>query len=61
MTPQYTCERCKQTFIKGWSDEEMLAEFNQKFNGHSPARDDIVILCDDCYKLAMQEIQRIMN
>jgi hypothetical protein len=44
----YACAKCKQTFEKGWSDEEALAEAAELFEetvGEHPA-----IVCDVCFR-----------
>lgn len=46
---EYTCEHCKGTFLKSRSDEEARAE--TVANGFP--LDDLVIVCDDCYRLVM--------
>jgi hypothetical protein len=44
----FTCERCKQTFEQGWSDEEAIAESKATF-GFYPGSEQVGVLCDDCY------------
>jgi len=43
----YVCAICNQAFIKGWSDEEAIAELENDFVGFS--LDQCKIVCDDCY------------
>jgi hypothetical protein len=49
MSGSFTCEQCRGTFPKAWSDEERDAE--AKANGFD--LDDAIIVCDDCYKAIM--------
>src|SRR6266567_9337423 len=44
----YTCAQCDQTFIKGWSDDEAIAELKSSHPGFDI--DDCKMICDDCYK-----------
>src|SRR6266567_841058 len=44
----YTCAQCDQTFIKGWSDGEAIAELKSSYPGFDI--DDCKMICDDCYK-----------
>ena len=46
---EYICECCRETFSKGWSDEEAVAEAKERF-GMDPFTDDMAIICDDCYQ-----------
>lgn len=48
---EYTCEACKGVFTKGWSDGEAAAESRVNF-GDLP-KDDMAIICDDCYRALM--------
>ncbi len=52
MSDTYTCEQCNGVFGKGWSDEDARDE--QTKNGF----DDFAcaIVCDDCYKKIMAEL-----
>ena len=45
---EYTCSMCRQTFDKGWSDDEANAEAVILFgrDGHAS---DMEIVCDDCW------------
>ncbi len=45
---EFTCEKCDQTFIKGWSDEEAQKEFDDA--PYNIPGDNRVSLCDDCFK-----------
>lgn len=45
----YVCEECKGTFGEAWDGAEK--EFTEKFPGTE--MDDVVRVCDDCYKKLM--------
>ena len=45
---KYTCAVCKNTYEKGWSDEESEKEMKENW-GNIP-KEDRAIICDDCYK-----------
>ncbi len=45
---EFFCEQCEQTFGKGWSDEEMRAEFEQNFPEDQQV--ETMVVCDDCYQ-----------
>jgi hypothetical protein len=45
-TNEYRCMRCGNVYEKLWSDEEALAELNEKYPGFTA--EDAQILCDDC-------------
>jgi uncharacterized protein with PIN domain len=45
----YTCAMCKETFEKGVSDEEAIAEMESHF-GKVPI-EELAVVCNDCYKL----------
>jgi len=51
---EFTCERCKKTFIEGHSPEEALEEYSDNFGGE-PA-DDAAIICEDCYQLLKKDL-----
>ena len=53
----FTCANCGETFPKGWSDEEAQAEAEAIFTPAELAATDIV--CDDCFKLAMEALPRL--
>ncbi len=44
----YTCARCHRTFETGWSDEEAMAECKANFG--EMRKEELAIICDDCYK-----------
>ena len=54
MSDTYFCECCKQTKLKGWSDEEASEECVKNFGQRRP---DDVTVCDDCYKMLMRAMQ----
>ena len=43
---EYTCQACRRTLERGWTDEEARAESVTLFG----QRDDLAIVCDDCFK-----------
>lgn len=47
MNEEYTCGMCKETFGKGWSDEEAIAEHTNLFGTKDIT--DCAIVCDDCF------------
>jgi len=51
----YTCENCKEVFIKTWTDEEAMAEMHGEF-GVAYEQSDCVVVCDDCYDKVMGKI-----
>lgn len=44
-----TCEKCKLTFVSGWSNQEALAEKDRLF----PGEEDFALVCDNCFKEVM--------
>lgn len=46
----FTCANCKDTFGKGWSDEEAQAEYAENFTESAIRGVEIDVVCDDCYK-----------
>ena len=54
----FTCEACGETFPKGWSDAEAVAEAEERFPGldlSDPGEAGIV--CDACYEHIMGRAQ----
>ena len=47
----YTCACCKETFEKGWSDEEADAEREELFPDMT--EDDCELVCDGCFEKIM--------
>mgnify|MGYP003426606280 CR=1 len=45
---EYTCESCKNTYEKGWTDEEANIE-SVLLHGKSSNEPDMAIICDDCF------------
>ena len=43
----YTCAVCKETFEKGWCDDEAMEEAEEMFP--SIPEDEMELVCDDCY------------
>lgn len=56
MTDTYVCDNCGGEFSTVWSDEEALREFDQNFPSHSRG-EELVRVCDDCYKVLMAQFQ----
>lgn len=52
---EYKCGICHQIFIKGRSDEEAWDEFKQCYP--TIPEDETGLVCDDCYKLIMKDIE----
>jgi hypothetical protein len=50
MSDNFTCENCKKTFEKKWSDDEAQKEAEKNGWGNLP-KDEIAVVCDDCYNL----------
>lgn len=48
MSNTFTCAVCRETFEKGWSDEEAREELGETFPDFEPQ--DCELVCDDCYK-----------
>lgn len=48
MSDEYTCAVCGQTFTKGWTEDEALAE-KSEFFGDIPI-EECEIVCDPCWK-----------
>lgn len=46
MSDKFTCAVCGETFDKGWSDEEALAELDKTFG--VPV-EECSAVCDSCY------------
>lgn len=47
---EFTCEQCRCTFPKGWTDDERDAE--AVLNGFDLEADNVIV-CDDCYEQIM--------
>lgn len=52
---QYTCAMCKGVFTlqdtPDWNHEKAIEEFKKEFPDEQ--KDGKIIVCDDCYKVAM--------
>jgi len=48
---EFTCENCGGTFPYAWSDSDAMEEAKENF-GDVP-KDELSIVCDDCYKEIM--------
>ena len=51
----FTCDKCGESFIKGWSSEEARKEFDNA--PYNIPGDEIAVICDDCFN----EFQRWFN
>ncbi len=45
---EYQCASCNNIYEKGWSDEEAEAEMKDLW-GNLP-KEEMAIVCDDCFK-----------
>ena len=50
----YTCANCKKTCVKGWSDEEAMAEARSLFPAAHLAAEEPGIVCDPCFQAIME-------
>lgn len=48
---EYRCCICHGVFVKGWSDEEAVAELSARLPEADPAECDLA--CDDCFNRIM--------
>lgn len=53
MSDTFKCSRCKETFKKGWTDEEAEAELKENFPGYEI--EDCDVLCEDCFNKTLTE------
>jgi hypothetical protein len=53
----YTCDRCGETYEKGWTDEEADAEYAANFPGL--ADEPRSVICEDCYQAFMVQIKGV--
>lgn len=51
----FTCAQCHETFARSWTDAEAMMECKAIF-GDVP-REDLVMVCDDCY----QQLMAVLN
>lgn len=49
---EFTCSVCKETFSKGWSDEEAKVEAQENFGDLTQSPQEVV--CDACYQKFMK-------
>lgn len=64
---KFICEKCHQTFSKGWSEEEAEKEYDTA--PWNIIGDDRALICDDCfeefkkwfYSLTPEDHERIKN
>lgn len=45
---EYMCANCRETFTKGWTDEEALKEAGALWNKEDLDAGSVVV-CDDCF------------
>lgn len=53
MSDTFTCEVCGETYEKGWTDEEAIAEQLEVFGTTS---EDDGVACEDCYAAVMRSL-----
>lgn len=46
----FTCEGCAETFLKGWSDEQSRAEYEQNFPLEAAAGESTSYVCTPCFE-----------
>lgn len=56
MADMYTCEMCRGTFEKEWTDEEAMEEAKKLFPGMDFS--DMAVLCDDCFQRIQAAAER---
>ncbi len=54
MANTFTCCVCKETFDKGWTDEEAAAERKELFGGPSEPTD--VTVCEECFQVMRKRV-----
>ncbi len=52
MNEEYTCEICHEVYLKTWSDEEAMQEYDENFP--EMVRQSVAIVCDDCHQEFME-------
>ena len=45
---KFICERCKETFISNWPEEEAKKEY--ELSSYYNPKEEICNICDDCFK-----------
>ena len=51
---KFTCAHCRKEFETEWTDDEAQNEFQSVF-GKSINVSQYIVVCDDCYKMIMQQ------
>jgi hypothetical protein len=49
-TDTFTCAICKGTFNKIRSDEEVAAEYKERFPEAHVAVEEHIVVCEDCFR-----------
>ena len=47
MSKTFTCDCCGHIYLKGWTEEEAMSEFEHNFPDTSPSDTDFTV-CDEC-------------
>ncbi|HEC40683.1 hypothetical protein LCGC14_0223010 [marine sediment metagenome] len=56
----YKCAKCGNDYEKGWSDAECAKECEENFSKYPDSMEwDMAVVCDNCYKLLMLEINEL--
>ena len=53
MREEFTCENCRKTFPKGWTDDEADKEAKEIWGveaANSKVGAGMVVVCDDCFQ-----------
>jgi hypothetical protein len=45
----FTCDGCKGTFIKGWTDADAAREYEDTWKDDPEYGEETGVLCDDCH------------
>lgn len=46
----YQCAKCKNIYIKKWTDEEARKEYKENFPNDPNVEYPVEVICDDCYR-----------
>ena len=57
--PQYTCPSCNRTFDKVDTDDDVKEEAQLMWGDVSP--DQLVTVCDDCFKAVMAQFGHVFE